>query len=76
MIITLYVIKKCYTRTLQDSWRAKEIGLPLCKAEGRICPPNRFQNVNVAAEIAITPYVKRPATCNCQKKQKQILVLK
>lgn len=35
-----------------------------------MCPPNRFQNVNVAAEIAITPYVKRPATCNCKKKTK------
>lgn len=66
-----YVYKFCeglemyrnHTRTLQESCKARESGLPWWIAAGTSCEPNKLQNINVAAENAMTPYVKCPATC-------------
>lgn len=53
-----------HTRTLHESCKAKDTTLPCMREAGASCEPNKLQKAKVAADNAITPYVKCPATWN------------
>lgn len=67
-------LRIAHTRTLQESCNAKETEFPPWRTAGKIRPPIKLQNKNVAAESPITPYVKCPDTWLIKANQFKILV--